>query len=445
MRAKAFAALAMAAAAFWPASLEAQQRERFLGEPGILFTNVTLIDGRGGPARPNSSVLVWDGIIQAVGPTGEILITEGTTVVDLDGLFMIPGLIDVHASVSDSAALVDMMVAGITTIRRPGVSRPAYEAEGREVPKADFYPEILSSGPALEARGQGSLAGLVATSEAETAQAIDGLVDQGVDFIALSPGFPAALAEAAVQAARNRGRVVWGDPRSTDWVAAARVGIDGLSGLLSGDPEMLSVEAREEYVRTLATNPAAAIAVWLDGVDPQGAEVDRMIGALLARDVTVAPLLASSDALRCASRGPHEGSPCESWPDSLRAVAREAWSSAIELLRLLHRDGVRLVIGSVSPEASTPGTGFHHEMELLVAAGIPPRDVVRMATRNAAAALGILHNRGTIEAGKRADMIVLRADPLSDIGNLQQVEFTLVDGRAFGRTSEGRLTRLEFR
>jgi len=80
-----------------------------------------------------------------------------------------------------------------------------------------------------------------------------------------------------------------------------------------------------------------------------------------------------------------------------------------------------------------------------VEAGIPPRDVIRMATRNAAAALGILHDRGTIEAGKRADMIVLRADPFSDIGNLRQVEFTLIDGRAFGRTSEGRLGRLEFR
>ena len=445
MRARAFAAFAVLAFAFWPASLEAQQRERFLGQPGLLFTNVTLIDGRGGPARPNSSVLVWDGIIQAVGPTGEILITEGTTVVDLDGLVMVPGFIDVHASASDSADLVDMLVAGITTIRRPGVSQPAYEAEGSEVPKADFYPEIFSSGPALDAKGQGAMAGLVATSEAETRQEIEGLLDEGVDFIALSPGFPVALAEAAVEAVRNRGRVVWGDPRSTDWIAAARVGIDGLSGLLSGDPELLSVDAREEYVRALAANPAAAIAVWLDGVDPQGAEVDRMIGALLARDVTVAPLLASSDPLRCASRGPQAGSPCESWPDSLRAVAREAWPSAIELLRLLHRDGVRLVIGSVSPDASLPGAGFHREMELLVAAGIPPRDVIRMATRNAAAALGILHDRGTIEAGKRADMIVLRADPLADIENLRQVEFTLIDGRAFGRNSEGRLGRLEFR
>jgi imidazolonepropionase-like amidohydrolase len=84
-------------------------------------------------------------------------------------------------------------------------------------------------------------------------------------------------------------------------------------------------------------------------------------------------------------------------------------------------------------------------MELLVEAGIPPRDVLRMATRNAASALGVLHERGTIEPAKRADLIVLRADPLSDIGNLRQVEFTVVDGRAFGRNAEGELGRLQFR
>ena len=419
MRAKRFAVLAILAGVLWPVALEAQQRDRFLGQTAFLFTNVTLIDGRGGPARPNSSVLVWDGVIQAVGAAGDTPITEGTIVVDLDGLFMVPGLIDVHAPVSDSAALVDMMIAGITTIRHPGTSRSIYEARGLDVPDEDFYPEILSSGPALDAGGAGADAGLAVASEAETRQAVDRLTGEGVDVIAMSSRFPIALIQAAAMAARDHDRVAWGDPRSRDWLAAVRAGIDALSGLLSGDPELLPVEARERYARAIDEVPAAAIAVWLSGIDLQGTEVDRMIGALLARDVTVAPLLAASDALRCSSEWPTAAAPCEGWTDSLRAVAREVWPKAIQLVRLLHREGVRLVIGSVSPDATVPGAGFHHEMELLVEAGIPPHNVLRMATRNAASALGILHQRGTIEPGKRADLIVLRADPLSDIGNLR--------------------------
>jgi hypothetical protein len=445
MRAKAYAVLAILACVLSPVALEAQQRNRFLGQPALLFTNVTLIDGRGGPARPNSSVLIWDGVIQAVGAAGDTPIMEGTIVVDLDGLFMVPGLIDVHAAASDSAALVDMMIAGITAIRHPGVGLSVHEARGLDLLDEDFYPDILSSGPALDADGAGPDAGLPVTSEVETRQAVERLTAEGVDVIAISPRFPIDLIQAAAAAARDRGRVAWGDPRSSNWVAAVRAGIDALSGLLSGDPELLSGEARERYAQAVEEAPAAAIAAWLSGMDPQGPEVDRMIGALLARDVTVAPLLAASVALGCSAERPAAAATCEGWTDSLRAVAREVWPRAIQLVRLLHREGVRLVVGSVSPDATVPGVGFHREMELLVEAGIPPRDVLRMATRNAASALGVLHERGTIEPAKRADLIVLRADPLSDIGNLRQVEFTVVDGRAFGRNAEGELGRLQFR
>jgi imidazolonepropionase-like amidohydrolase len=112
--------------------------------------------------------------------------------------------------------------------------------------------------------------------------------------------------------------------------------------------------------------------------------------------------------------------------------SKAAWPKAIEIVRLLNAQGVRLLAGSDAPDAWLPaGIGFHRELELLVQAGIPEAKVIRIATRNAAIALGLLHEVGTIESGKRADLVLLRSDPLDDIRNLRDIEFVMKDGRFY--------------
>ena len=444
LTARALGLVAVWAVTLCPATLDSQQRDRFLGQAALLFTGATLIDGRGGPARPNTAVLIWDGRIQAVGPPSDIPVVEGVQVIDVEGYFIVPGFIDAHALPSDSASLVEMMFAGISAIRSPGVSYATYEREGLLPYDGDLFPDVFSGGPRLDASGSGPTAGLVVTDEAQTAEAVRWLAEAGADLIALSPRFPISLTRAAVAAARRERQPVWGDPGEIGWVASAGTGIDGLSRLLSGDPDLLGAEERERYARALEDTPSTAIVTWLDGLDPEGPEVDRMIGALLARDVVIAPLLAAGESRQCLSGDPVSPEACESWPDSIRMIASEAWPKALQVVRLLHAEGARLVIGSDSPE-TRPGAGFHRELELLTQAGITPLEVLGMATRNAAVALGVLHERGTIEPGKRADFAILRADPLADIRNARSVEFMVLDGRAWGRSEEGEVGRIRFR
>jgi imidazolonepropionase-like amidohydrolase len=96
----------------------------------------------------------------------------------------------------------------------------------------------------------------------------------------------------------------------------------------------------------------------------------------------------------------------------------------LELTRRLHDAGVLLTVGT---DGANPWV-FHHEMELLVAAGIPPVEVVRMATRNAAISLGRIGEFGTVEAGKRAELVILSADPTRDIRNSRRIESVVKDG-----------------
>lgn len=76
----------------------------------------------------------------------------------------------------------------------------------------------------------------------------------------------------------------------------------------------------------------------------------------------------------------------------------------------------------------TPGVSFHRELELFAMAGIPPIDIVTIATRNGAESLGILGSTGTLEVGKTADLLLVRSDPLEDIANLRDIELVMRAG-----------------
>ena len=112
--------------------------------------------------------------------------------------------------------------------------------------------------------------------------------------------------------------------------------------------------------------------------------------------------------------------------------AQAAWPSMLALVGRMQREGVHLTTGSdlASPWV-IPGVALHQELALLVSAGVTPAEVLRMATRNGAEALGLLAESGTVEPGKRADLVVLEADPLRDIRNIRRIRYVVLGGRMF--------------
>jgi len=214
------------------------------------------------------------------------------------------------------------------------------------------------------------------------------------------------------------------------------------SGVISLDPDLLPESDRGGFVGTADQTPPARVIRWLGAVDPYGPEVDRAVTALLSRDASVVPLLAAVESpLLCVSTG--DG--CGGWSDAARAKLQELWPKALSLVREMHDEGVRILVGSGAPSTVESPARFHREMELLVEAGIPPLEVLSMATRNGAIALGELHRRGTIEEEKRADFVVLAGDPTADIRNARRVRMVVLDGRAWIPRSNGGFERLRVR
>ena len=104
----------------------------------------------------------------------------------------------------------------------------------------------------------------------------------------------------------------------------------------------------------------------------------------------------------------------------------------LEIIRIFHERGVLLTTGTdlLNPWM-TPGVTLHREMELLVSSGIPPLEVLSIATRNGAIALGVENETGTVEAGKRADLVVLNADPTISISNTRDIEYVFLAGKLY--------------
>lgn len=122
-------------------------------------------------------------------------------------------------------------------------------------------------------------------------------------------------------------------------------------------------------------------------------------------------------------------------PDTpeVRDRLERGWKRFLEIAAVLRREGVRFLAGTdVAAVNIVPGDSLHAELEWLVTIGFTPLEVLSIATRNAAESLGRLEDLGTIEPGKRADLVLLEADPLTDIANTRRIAAVVADGRFYG-------------
>ena len=110
--------------------------------------------------------------------------------------------------------------------------------------------------------------------------------------------------------------------------------------------------------------------------------------------------------------------------------------------RDLRDAGVKLLAGTDMPQAFVyPGFSLHEELELLVRSGLTPLEALRTATYNPAEFLGALDSLGTVTRGKVADLVLLDADPLTDIRNTRRISLVIANGRVFDRAARAQLLK----
>jgi beta-lactamase class D/imidazolonepropionase-like amidohydrolase len=423
--------------------------------PRLVLRGVTVIDGTGAPPVAGRDVLVRGGQVVAVVPTGSEATTEADQVLDLPGRFVMPGLVDTHAHVTilefhrepdgttraeyrrdlSEQALRLLLAHGVTTVRNPSAPAVQGVALREDVARGVVVgPRIITSGPHLNDASM---------SEAEIRAEVRAHAAAGVDLIKVYAALDTARVRAVIEEAHALGLPVVGHLQRTGWTEAARLGIDGITHGASWNRELLPESHRPAYRPSMLGRID-----WIDWLDLDSDDFATMLRELATRRIPVDPTLITyhtkffGDDSRwtrhpdlrlvpeIAAWWRSSGGWVADWTPEDHARARGLWPKVEEMIRRYHGAGVLLAAGSDLPNAWTiPGVSLHEELELLADAGIPPLEVLTIATRNGAEVLGLLDETGTVEPGKRADLLVLAADPSLDIRNTRTIELVIQGGR----------------
>ena len=407
----------------------------------IILENATVIDGTGDLPKPNTTIVINESRIADLTNNATVnpdLPLAAKNVINLTGKYIIPGLFDMHAHVgnvlknsynqSESEDMLSMLLAyGITTIRNTGGPTEQSVALKKDISEGKIMgPQIFTAGQLLNTpQIPVPFVEKQVITEQDVRQEVRNQIEAGVDYVKLYVGLTPKLAQAAIHEAHSNGTKVIGHLYLTSWTYAANLGvgdnktavnhIDFLTHGVPVSPSLLSKENRQKFLEA-GDHPFNHF-LWLDLVDLNGPEISEMIKAVANNSIPVDPTL---DIYEAMIKGEPE--------------YQYLWPKVLQLTKMMYDNGVPILSGTDIPNFDlVPGASLHHELELLVEAGIPPLEVIKIATRNGAQALDIERDVGTIEPGKQADMIVLSENPLDDISNTKKIETVINNGQLIDR------------
>ncbi len=402
-------------------------------EEATVVVGATLVDGTGAAPVKDAAVVVRGERIDAVGRGGRSHVPQPATVVDAEGRFLLPGMIDAHVHISHpwfcpvrsegSAEAYDAAVAihnlrsalqaGITTVRDTCGSRINLALRAAIRRGILLGPRVLTAGRGLCMTG-GHGSGLPGVREVDSPEAVRQAVREekkaGVDFIKLLSSHRTDL------------------PEFSDEEIAAGVGEAHRLGLRVAIHAANSVSIRAAVVAGVDTIEHGSF------LDEESAVRMAQAGIVLVPTLWVKHDLAERLRAGGAPRGFAGADPRDVAESALwfgRCVAQLP-----ETIRIARAFGVRIAAGTDFVMADNAWALLPEEAEWMVRLGLTPEEAVQSATRVGAAALGLGDLLGTIEPGKRADLILVDRNPLDDVTALREVSWVMKDGRAVPRSEE---------
>jgi imidazolonepropionase-like amidohydrolase len=390
----------------------------------------------------NHTVVVRGGRIEQVGPAAQLAVPEGALVVDARGKYLMPGLAEMHAHIPAASGGMDGVVntlflyvaGGVTTIR--GMQGNPLHLELRDqVARHELVgPRIYAAGPGLNANS--------APNPEAAVRMVEEQKQAGYDLLKLLPGLTRATFDAMAAAAHRMGIPFAGHvPANVGLnraLEARYASIDHLDGY---------VEALAGYPGGNAPNPGFFGFNLLDRLDesriPALAAATRESGVWNVPTQTLIEHLASTEDPRVMAQWPEmrymSPQTVNQWIQRKEAFRQDAAFTPERaarfidvrrrLLKALHDAGAEIALGSDAPQWwNVPGFSVRRELYAMVAAGLTPYEALATGTRHAARYFDAGSEWGTVAQGLTADLILLEANPLTDIENLWKQEGVMVRG-----------------
>ena len=458
----------------------------------VAIVGGTLIDGHGGPPLADSAIVIGGGRIAAAGPRASVQVPAGAATIDATGRFIVPGLIDtnVHLSlyggigeryetlakyhgrqpeiVLEAAQL--QLKHGITTVRDSyGLLRPLVAVRDRIAAGQAVGPRILAAGNIVGWGGpysvsfslireqgltlfqeqmndevsQGAGEDLVDMDPAELRAAIRSYLDKGPDFIKFGGtahfarpafiGFSLEAQRVMVEEAHARGKVAETHATTVDGLRlSVESGID-----LIQHPEVIGPRELPDALVRLIVDRKIVCSMLVNTITGEAwTKHEKERGEALVKRVEAEKKAPARPLTSAEQRQRNADEQLElemRRRNAKKLIAAGAvvtigtdnyWAAAPEFTR-----------GGPKPDTQNHGIGSIIAIEGLVELGMTPAQAIVAATKNGAIASRGLTEFGTLEAGKRADLLILDADPLADIRNLRRLSTVMRDGRAIDRAA----------
>ena len=371
-----------------------------------------VITGTDAPPIENGVIIVKDGRIDAVGPRADVAIPKDMPIVYMSGKTVIPGLWDTHAHSSQTDWAFPYLAGGVTTVRDMGGENEFL------VPYRDaintgrvLAPRLLLAG-LVDGPGPGAFGHLWAATPDEGRAVVRKLKADGFEEVKIYQLLTADVVKAMADEAHKLGMTVTGHtPRGAR--EAVENGFDEIAhGTVQGPAGSTAsnelIEFYKAHHTTLDPTPS-----WgeLSG-RPASIPVESFIPGVLRLPRTLARQFASMPG--------GNGDPAQ-------YEARQL--STLGMLNEARKAGIPVVAGT---DKGIPGFSLQREIELYVKGGMTPLQAIQAATIVPARVMKLDKDAGTIEAGKRADLVVLDADPLANIANIRTASRVVVNGRLYG-------------
>jgi imidazolonepropionase-like amidohydrolase len=435
-----------------------------VGSPRVVLEHVRVIDGTGQPPVEDQNVVVEQGKITAVQPGSDASAADGTTILNLRGYTVMPGIVGMHNHLfyvarpnEDSQwhfeppVLVPQMTfsaprlylaGGVTTMRTTGSVETYTDLNlKRAIDEGKLPgPHMDVTGPYLEGPDSYFMQMHQLSGPDEARQMVDYWADLGVTSFKAYMNITRAELKAAIDAAHKRGIKVTGHLCSVTYKEAAELGIDDLehgffvnTQLDPGKKPDLCSESMGSYT--------------MEHMQPNGPEAKDLIDTLVKHHVAITSTLPVFESGSIPGRPPLR----QQVLDVMTPEAREAYlynrerpasrkpptdDWALQFKRDMELEREFAVAGGLllaGPDPTgnggvVPGFGDQREIELLVEAGFTPVEAIKIATLNGATYLGKQNQIGTIAVGKNADLVVVKGDPATHISDIENVEIVFKDG-----------------
>jgi imidazolonepropionase-like amidohydrolase len=404
-----------------------------------IYKGATLIDGVTNTPKKNMAIVVRGERIEAVEPASELAAAAGSKVVDVTGLYVLPGLINTHIHIATDTTREEALrlmrrdlYCGITAERdMAGDTRQLAELARvsllGEVPGPDIYYAALMAGPSFfkdprtHQAAQGAAAGEVPWMKAVTAQtdlhlAIAEAHGTGATAIKIYADLPAELVAAITREAHSQGMLVWA--HATVFPATATQVVEAGVDTISHAP-MLAISNPASTYAESHLHPAAE-QQYANGFGPR---LDNLLAEMKARNTILdATLLVFKENMESRAKHP-------------QANAVDTLDIGERVTHAAYLAGVPISTGTdTEDEDNKSWSPLLDELLLLqVGAGMRPADVIHSATAIGSRALGQEKEMGTVEPGKLANLVFVSGDPLDGAEAFKSVVLTVKRGEPYWR------------